>query len=354
MEINFWGSTEVIGAEYDSADASWTIRAEREGKNIELRAKHLVLATGVSGRPYEPIFSGMANFKGEQHHSSKHPGPHAYIGKNALVVGSSNSAHDIAQALWEVGANVTLVQRSSTLVVKQSSLMEFGLKRLYSEDALSAGINVETADMMNASIPYALIPDFHRPTNRAIQQKDEVFYKDLSKVGFQVSWGANNNTGVFSHYLSRGAGYYIDIGASDLIINGSIKLKSQVDIAEIGEKYVRFSDGSELSADLIVYATGYTPMQGLIVELLGREVAEKVGQVWGLGSGMRGDPGPWEGELRNMWKPTRQSALWFHGGNLAQSRFYSQFLALQLKARFEGIAIPVFGVQEVEPITLSR
>lgn len=68
------------------------------------------------------------------------------------------------------------------------------------------------------------------------------------------------------------------------------------------------------------------------------------------GSGIVGiteDPGPWEGEQRNMWKPTRQEALWFHGGNLHQSRHYSQFLSLQLKARMEGIPTPVYGLQEV-------
>ena len=48
-----------------------------------------------------------------------------------------------------------------------------------------------------------------------------------------------------------------------------------------------------------------------------------------------------------MWKPTQQEALWFHGGNLHQSRHYSHFLALQLKARQEGIPTPVFGLQEV-------
>jgi putative flavoprotein involved in K+ transport len=47
---------------------------------------------------------------------------------------------------------------------------------------------------------------------------------------------------------------------------------------------------------------------------------------------------PWEGELRNMWKPTAQPGLWFHGGNLMQSRHYSLYLALQLKARVEGMA----------------
>jgi putative flavoprotein involved in K+ transport len=36
-----------------------------------------------------------------------------------------------------------------------------------------------------------------------------------------------------------------------------------------------------------------------------------------------------------------------HGGNLHQSRHYSLYLALQLKARAEGIPTPVYGRQEV-------
>jgi putative flavoprotein involved in K+ transport len=48
-----------------------------------------------------------------------------------------------------------------------------------------------------------------------------------------------------------------------------------------------------------------------------------------------------------MWKPTQQPNLWFHGGNLQQSRHYSQFLSLQLKARMEGIQTPVYGLAPV-------
>jgi putative flavoprotein involved in K+ transport len=77
------------------------------------------------------------------------------------------------------------------------------------------------------------------------------------------------------------------------------------------------------------------------------EVADKVGKCWGYGSDTTKDPGPWEGELRNMWKPTAQDAMWFHGGNLHQSRHYSRYLALQLKARMEGIDTPVYGMGQV-------
>ena len=101
---------------------------------------------------------------------------------------------------------------------------------------------------------------------------------------------------------------------------------------------------TELPADLLVYATGYGSMNGWLADLITPEVADKVGKVWGLGSDTLKDPGPWGGELRNMWKPTQVPQLWIHGGNLHQSRHYSQFLALQLKARMEGLETPVYGL----------
>ena len=137
-------------------------------------------------------------------------------------------------------------------------------------------------------------------------------------------------------YLRRGSGYYIDVGASELIIDGKIKLKSGVRSRRSRNIRSCSTDGKELPADLIVYATGYGSMNGFAADLISREVADKVGKVWGLGSNTTKDPGPWEGEQRNMWKPTQQEGLWFHGGNLHQSRHYSQFLSLQLKARYGG------------------
>jgi len=147
--------------------------------------------------------------------------------------------------------------------------------------------------------------------------------------------------------LRTGSGYYIDVGASDLVASGEIKLKVGVEVREVRERSVLFSDGSELPADLIVYATGYRSMNALVAKLVSNEVAERIGRCWGYGSGTPGDPGPWEGEVRNLWKPTVQPGLWFHGGNLHLSRHYSLYLALQLKARLEGIPTPVYGLQAV-------
>ncbi|UYG04455.1 NAD(P)/FAD-dependent oxidoreductase [Halomonas sp. LR3S48] len=346
MELNYWSSTECEGASFDEASGEWTVRVNRDGEQVTLRPKQLILATGMSGVPNVPHFPGAETFEGEQQHSSQHPGPDAYRGKKVVVVGSNNSAHDICAALWENDADVTMIQRSSTHIVKSDSLMEHALGPLYSEEAVKNGITHDKADLIFASIPYKLLPDFQRPAFDRIRERDAEFYQRLEEAGFLLDFG-DDDSGLFLKYLRRGSGYYIDVGACDLVANGDIKLRSGVGIERINPRSVTLSDGSELPADLIVYATGYGSMNGWAARIISQEVADKVGKCWGLGSDTTKDPGPWEGELRNMWKPTQQQALWFHGGNLHQSRHYSHYLALQLKARMEDIPTPVYGQQEV-------
>ena len=346
MELNYWNSTVCTGASYDEETKEWTVHVNRNGEEVVLRPKQLVLATGMSGVPNVPSFPGADKFQGDQHHSSKHTSGENYTGKKCIVLGSNNSSHDICADLWEHGADVTMIQRSSTHIVRSETLMDVALGDLYSERAVANGIDHHTADLIFASLPYKILHTFQIPVYEEIARQDADFYERLEKAGFLLDWG-DDNSGLFMKYLRRGSGYYIDVGASELVINGDIKLKSGVNIQEIKENSVVLTDGTELPADLIVYATGYGSMNGWAASLISQEVADKVGKCWGLGSDTTKDPGPWEGEQRNMWKPTQQEALWFHGGNLHQSRHYSQFLSLQLKARMEGIPTPVYGLAEV-------
>lgn len=346
MELNYWHSTECRSAEYHPESQDWTVTVIRDGETVVLRPKQLVLATGMSGVPNVPRIPGAEYFRGAQYHSSKFRGTEDYRGKRCVVVGSNNSAHDICAALWEQGADVTMLQRSSTHVARSDSLMKLGLGRLYSEEALQRGITTDKADLLFASIPYRIMHTFDIPLYQEIARRDADLYERLRRVGFLLDFG-DDNSGLFMKYLRRGSGYYIDVGASDLIADGRIKLHSGVNVERITEDAVVLTSGAVLPADLIVYATGYGSMNGWAARLISPEVADRVGKCWGLGSATTKDPGPWEGELRNMWKPTQQPALWFHGGNLHQSRHYSLYLALQLKARQEQIPTPVYGLGEV-------
>ena len=349
MELNYWSRSICKSASYDEGTGEWTVVVDRDGAEVTLRPKQLVLATGMSAKPNLPTYPGMDAFKGDQHHSSAHPGPDAWRGKRAVVIGSNNSAHDICAALWENDVDVTMVQRSSTHIVRSDTLMDVGLGGLYSEQAVQSGMTTEKADLIFASLPYKILPSFQIPLYDKMKEMDADFYAGLEKAGFWLDFGTDES-GLFMKYLRRGSGYYIDVGASQLISDGKIKL-AHGNVREIVADGVMLEDGTLLTADLIVYATGYGSMNGWAADLIGRDVADKVGKCWGLGSDTPKDPGPWVGELRNMWKPTQQEALWFHGGNLHQSRHYSQFLSLQLKARMEGIATPVFGLPQTSHTT---
>jgi putative flavoprotein involved in K+ transport len=349
MELNYWTRSTAKSASYDETTKEWTVVVDRDGEEVVLKPRQLVMATGMSGKANVPAFPGMEKFRGDQHHSSKHPGPDAYKGKKAVIVGSNNSAHDIAAALWENDVDVTMVQRSSTHIVRSDTLMDVGLGALYSEEAVAAGVTTEKADLIFASLPYKILHEFQIPAYAEMKERDKDFYAGLEKAGFWLDWG-DDDSGLFMKYLRRGSGYYIDIGASQLIIDGEIKLK-RGQVTELDETGVILDDGTHLDADLVVYATGYGSMNGWIADLMGQEMADRVGKVWGLGSDTTKDPGPWEGEERNMWKPTQQEALWMHGGNLHQSRHYSQFLSLQIKARMEGIPMQVYGLQAVHHLS---
>jgi len=320
----------------DEMRGEWIVRTERNGVPVTLRPKHLVLATGMSGFANVPTLPGADRFAGTLAHSSAFRGGEGWAGKKCVVVGASTSAHDICADLVAHGAEATMVQRSSVIVATSEALLEHAWGRLYSEAALERGITTDIADLTLASIPHKVLPALQKPLYQTIAKRDAWLYDGLTRAGFLHDFGPDGS-GIHCAYLRRGAGYYIEVGASKMIVDGEIRLASGAGVARLEERRVVLEDGRELPADLVVFATGYGDMNQWAESLISPQVARKVGRVWGLGSDTKYDPGPWEGELRNMWKPTRQDGLWFHGGNLMQSRHYSLYLALQLKARRAGI-----------------
>ena len=345
MELNYWASTECKSAKWDEARQEWAVTVQHKGETVVLKPKHIVFATGMSAVPQLPSYPGMADFKGQQVHSSQFKTGTEWKGRKVVVVGSNNSAHDICADLWENGAEATMVQRSTTHVARSDSLMDLALGALYSEAAVKSGVDVDTADLIFASLPYKALPALQVPVYAQMKERDAEFYQRLEKAGFMLDFG-DDDSGLFMKYLRRGSGYYIDVGASELIANGSVKLKTGA-IERVTPKGLVMADGSELPADLIVWATGYGSMNGWVAQIVDQPTADKVGKCWGLGSGTKKDPGPWEGELRNMWKPTQVKNLWMQGGNLHQNRHYSLCMALQLKARMEDISTPVYGLAPV-------
>jgi putative flavoprotein involved in K+ transport len=348
LELNYWGSTEVKSARFDPGRKRWIVDLVRQGRSITIEPTQLVFATGAYGPANWIELPGTKVFRGEILHSSSYTDAARYKGKNCVVIGAASSGHDVALDLWEAGANVTMVQRTPTTVVRSDTLMEMAFD-IYSEQAAADGIDVETADMIAMATPFALQPPLQRALYEKIKARDAEFYDKLRATGFRLDFGPDE-TGLMMKAYRTGSGYYIDVGCSQLIIDGEIKVKSGVDIERLTERGICFSDGTEIDADIVIQATGFQSLHETIAQIVSREVGDRIGKCWGLGSGTRNDPGPWHGEPRNMYKPVAHENMWIQGGNLALSRFFSKFVALQIKARMEGIETPVYGAPTCQSV----
>jgi putative flavoprotein involved in K+ transport len=326
MEIDFWTGTSFKGATWNAAERRWTAELDMDvadGVHRTLHPRHIIMATSVSGTPNIPEIPTLENFKGTVVHSSRFGNGAEWKGRNVYVFGTGTSAHDIAQDLHGNGAQVTIVQRSPTLIVN----VEPGAQ-LYDGIYYGQGPTLEDRDLINVSVPLRVMKKAHKLLTDQARAHDAPLLEALERVGFRLEFG-EDGTGWPLKYRGRGGGYYFNVGASDLVAKREIGLIQYADIAAFGSAGFTMKDGTERPADLIVLATGYKGQDHLVEQLFGPDVARKVGPVWGFNERTQ--------ELRNMWVPTAQGGLWFQGGSFAQCRMYSKYLALQIKAAEVGL-----------------
>jgi cation diffusion facilitator CzcD-associated flavoprotein CzcO len=283
------------------------------------------MATGVSGAPRLPQLPGLQDFTGLVYHSSQFTDGTAFSGKRVVVVGTGTSGHDVAQDLWSHGAEVTLVQRSSSTVVSVGPEAAGRVYSIYLE-----GDPTEVTDLVSIATPYAVLRQSYQQLSRYWSEYDRGLLEGLDRIGFRTDYG-DDNTGFQMKYMRHGGGYYLDVGCAQLLIDGSIDLLPYARIDRVASDGLLLTGGGLVAADAIVFATGYHGLQDLVRQLFDDEIADRVGPIWGFDD---------EGELRNMWRRTGQPGLWFTAGSLAQCRIFSKYLALQIKACELGL-IPV-------------
>lgn len=322
LELNVWTSSTITHTSYDEATKRWTVVIDRDGTQRTLHPAHVVIATGLSGTtPYVPEIRGAKDFTGELKHSTEFASGHAYVGKRVLVVGAATSAHDLAQALYEQGAHVTMLQRSETYVIGMTTMTD-GMV-LYQEGACPT----EEADLVAMSVPMAVNIANLQQRTRAAAERDREILDGLRAAGFKITMGIED-AGHSLLFFKKAGGYYIDVGCSQLIIDGKIAIKQGVEIDHLTADSVVFSDGETAGFDAIFLATGYHGVTETARQIVGDDIVDNCGPIWGLDA---------ESELQGVWRPTGHDGLWFAGGNLGLVRHASKFLALQLKADLEGL-----------------
>ena len=180
MELNFWTETEFLGGTYDAAAQCWSVRLRRaDGIERTMRPRHVVLATSVSGIPSIPSLPGLEDFSGRIMHSSVFTEGSAWTGRNALVLGTGNSGHDVAQDLHSHGAHTTIIQRSPTTIVS----IEPSAQKVYA--LYSEGLSTDDCDLLAASIPYPVLVRAYQLGTLDMEELDKDLLDKLRAVGFQ-------------------------------------------------------------------------------------------------------------------------------------------------------------------------
>ncbi|CAG7916718.1 unnamed protein product [Penicillium olsonii] len=328
MELNIWMQTSITSAEYDKSAGQWTVSLVRgDGSQRIMRPRHVVWCTGHSGEARVPSFPGQEAFKGQVYHGSQHrdASESDVCGKKVIVVGTGNSGHDIAQNYYENGADVTMLQRSGTYVLTADKGVFMMHKGLHED----GGPPTEECDIVAESLPWPVQLALSVHATKRIAEAEKETLDGLRKAGFELDFG-QDGAGIARAYFTRGGGYYIDVGCSQLIIDGRIKVKHNPGgINGFGENELQLADGDSLPADIVVLATGYDNMRTTVRKVLGDKIADRCSDVWDLDN---------EGEVQAMWRPSGHPGFWYFGGNLALCRIYSRFLALQIKAVESGLS----------------
>jgi len=322
MNLNFQGDTEALGCTFDEQARVWNVDLRMpDGSTRTMHPKHVVLAVGgVGGRPRIPEIEGLKDFRGDVMHSSKFKDGRPYVGKRVMVVGSSTTAHDISLDLAQRGADTTMAQRGATCVVNISEVINFG--------ADYRRVSTEEADFLRSAVPYPLWIKRAQAYTQVTERTHRELHDGLRARGQKLTIG-DDHTGWTIKLFREAAGYYLNIGASEAIVDGLIKIQDFDDIETFVPEGVRLKDGSVIELDAVILCTGFYDLSNDIAALLGRDVADRIGRCNGVA--------PEHGEYRTMSRPTAQPHLWLINGGIPDSRKSSDTLALQVIAQLKGL-----------------
>ncbi|OQU93947.1 hypothetical protein CLAIMM_00380 isoform 1 [Cladophialophora immunda] len=290
--INIWLSTVIKNGSWNAEKRQWTLNVHRNGIDVSLTSSHIVVAVGGGGHiPYMPAFPGRESYKGDIVHSSVFKDGSPWKGKRGIVIGAANTGHDIAEDLLEHGLSVTMVQRGATYMVPLDYLAPV-LDAVYNPD-----FDIELADRIHYSSPAAMTRERSNLLIHSLVRANAERFDALERQGFKlVRFGD-----FFHHQTERQGGHYVDIGASAKIADGRIKVKSDASIDSYTPEGLHFSDGTEIKADVVVFATGFHGnMRQFVADLLGDDIAGAIEDYWGLNA---------EGELEGAFKPTGRESI---------------------------------------------
>ncbi|KAK1750497.1 putative indole-3-pyruvate monooxygenase YUCCA4 [Echria macrotheca] len=342
FHLNIINSAKITSTVYDPAVKLWTVKFTTPSGSRTATAKHLVQATGIaSQKPYLPDIPNRQAYKGLSMHSAEYKNPSKSLAgvKSVIIVGSANTAFDILEDCVSAGIATTMVARSPTYIVPLH----------YGYDPRGLGLYdilpTEIADRALMTLPAWVDGALAGGLFALLAAEEPDRYAALAKTGFPVMDGTHPDAHLLHNLVERGGGHYVDIGGTNLLVEGKAAVKAGTEPVSFTEGGLKFADGSELDADAVLWCTGFADvnMRAVAAEILGggtaeetkggvlgpREIAERMDATFGYDA---------EGEIRGLWKRNlRLENFWIMGGHTGLQRWYSTLLAMQIKAALAGI-----------------
>lgn len=211
---------------------------------------------------------------------------------------------------------------------------------------MSLGANdggVEVIDNMFMILPAHIDAQLARGLFAMFALKEPERYAALKAAGFPVLDSSDPTQSLMHNLLERAGGHYIDVGGTKLIEEGKVGIKAGTEPVGYIISGLRFSDGTAVDADAIIWCTGFADsnVRETAFKILGgdsikhngangeiqgvldaRSIVDRLEGTWGLDA---------EGEVRGMWKRHQEiDNFWVMGGYTQRHRWHSRILALQI------------------------
>ena len=257
----------VTALAWSSADALWTAQVDTPDGPRTLRARWVMSCTGYYeySAGYTPEIAGLESFGGRLVHPQHWPADLDYAGKRVVVVGSGATAMTLVPAMTDRAAHVTMLQRSPTYVVSRPAV-----------DAM--------ADRLRRRLPAKLAYDLVRWRNVLLgmffYQRMRKFPERAKKTLIEMARAQlPEGYDVETHFTPRYNPWdqrmclVPDADLFRALHEGKAEVVTG-HIDRVTPTGVRLTDGRELSADILVTATGLRlqPLSAMRLAVDGRAV----------------------------------------------------------------------------------
>ncbi len=253
-----------------SAGGGWRVQTSKTFVEAEV----VVVATGNAGAPKRPAWSEA--FSGPKLHACDYGAPADVSSESVLVVGSGNSATEIATELSTHVKSVWLSVRTPPLMVKSSQM----------------GVATHRISVLGANLPDRLWDLSSLASHRSL-------YRDLVKHGLGLP-----EVGSHTKFRASGQAPVAERGFAAAVRSGRISVVPE--IVRTRGREIELSNGVRLTPDTLILATGYRPSYPDL--LSGHAVLSEQGQPLAWGAPLLGQPG-----LFVVGSPSLQGDIREHG-----------------------------------------